>query len=79
MAYGKLQIRIRQVTSLRGDQKTKDGDPTDGGYARKSFFVETHLEADKINPSDMKKAIIETCKPAILKHLAGAKQRLKKS
>ena len=78
MAYGKLQIRIRQVSSLRGDQKTKDGEPTDGGYARKSFFVETHLEGETFSPNDMKKAIVSVCKPEILRALAGASRRAKK-
>lgn len=78
MAYGKLRIRIRQVSSLRGDQKTKDGESTDGGYARKSFFVETHLEGESFSPDDMKKAIVNTCKPAILNALAGASRRMKK-
>lgn len=72
--YGKFRIRLRQVSSLRGDQKTKKGKQTDGGYARKDFYVETHLEAEKISESDVKKAVIDTVKPKLLKLLAGYKK-----
>lgn len=79
MAYGKVDIRIKQVSTLRGDQKTKDGDATDGGYARKSFFVETHLEGETIDPKAMRKAVLDVCKPALLKHFAGSKYRPRKN
>ena len=78
MAYGKVNIRIRQISTLRGDQKTKGGKATDGGYARKDFFVETHLEGEKVSQEGLKKMIIGVVKPTILRNFAGYKNKYKK-
>lgn len=67
MAYRGLRIKLTRVSSLRGDGQG------DGGYADKSFFVETHVEGETFRENDVKEAIIEVVKPEIHKMIKSAR------
>lgn len=71
MAYGKLNIGIRQFTKLRGDSESD-------GFSTSEFVIETEIQTREISPKKVKNLIVKGAEKVIKKELGNKRIKIRR-